>query len=251
MQDLTPPIDKTGSIEETIVSGILSGRLRPGARLGESQLGAVFGTSRTRVREALMRLEARNIVEVSPRRGWFVVEPSAQDAMMVYAARRALESGYLRALAPPDGGMLAPLHAHLDAERAAIAAGQRQELVYLMGDFHIRLAELTGNTVLTDILRDLTARTILISMMYQSDFHAQQSHDGHCRIVAALAAGDVTAAADLSIRHLEEVETGLDLTARHDPLDELRQSLDLPKSNATTPAPLPSARASAKAPKGD
>ena len=109
-----------------------------------------------------------------------------------------------------------------------MAAGDRQRLTCLMGDFHIRIAELAGNTVLIEILRDLTARTILISMLYQSDFHAMQSHLGHCRIVEAMEKRDFPEAATLSIQHLDEVETGLDLTERSDPLAELRNSLSLP-----------------------
>jgi hypothetical protein len=65
-------------------------------------------------------------------------------------------------------------------------------------------------------------------MLYQSDFHAMQSHLGHCGIVDALEVGDVLKAAELSIEHLEDVEEGLDLTSRPDPLSELRKSLSLP-----------------------
>lgn len=227
MQAHSPQPSRPASIDDAIVSGILSGRLSPGTRLGEAQLATLFGVSRTLVREALMRLEARDIVHVRSRRGWFVVEPSAADAAMVYGARRALESGYLRGIESLGADGLARLRSHLAEERAAIAAGERQRLVYLMGDFHIRLAELSGNAILVEILRDLTARTILISMLYQSDFHARQSHDGHCRIVDALEVGDFAGAADLAILHLDEVEDGLDLTATRDPLAELRGSLAL------------------------
>ena len=83
MQDLHTAQD---DIETAIVSGILSARIKPGTRLSENQLATLFGVSRTRVREAMMRLETRAIVHVSPRRGWFVVEPSAEEAMTVYAA---------------------------------------------------------------------------------------------------------------------------------------------------------------------
>ncbi|MGO8279605.1 FCD domain-containing protein, partial [Rhizobium ruizarguesonis] len=85
-------------------------------------------------------------------------------------------------------------------------------LTYFMGDFHIRIAELSGNAIIVDILLDLTARTILISMLYQSEFHAAQSHDGHCRIFEAMQEGDFVRAAELSVEHLDEVEMGLDLT---------------------------------------
>ncbi len=43
-----------------------------------------------------------------------------------------------------------------------------------------------------------------------------------------MAAGDFVKAAELSVEHLDEVETGLDLTTRPDPLSELRSSLSLP-----------------------
>jgi DNA-binding GntR family transcriptional regulator len=235
MQDNAISNDKRAGIEEAIVAGILSGRIKPGTRLGESQLATVFSVSRTRVREALMRLEARCIVQVSPRRGWYVIEPSAEEAIMVYGARRALESGLVRALTslPSDAAVI--LETHLDQERAAIASGDRQHLTYLMGDFHIRVAELSGNTVLVDMLRDLTARTMLISLQYQSEYHARQSHEGHCGIAAALVAGDFARAAQLSIEHLDEVEAGLDLTVRPDPLADLRHSLSMPTPRSVNP----------------
>ncbi|OWO95055.1 GntR family transcriptional regulator [Rhizobium esperanzae] len=222
------------SIEVTIVSGILSAKIRPGTRLGENQLAALFGVSRTRVREAMMRLETRGIVHVSPRRGWFVVEPSAEDAIAVYEARRVVEAGLLRSMALLTEEGRKALDAHLNEERNAMAAGDRQRLTYLMGDFHIRIAELSGNTIIVDILRDLTARTILISMLYQSEFHAAQSHEGHCRIFEAMQTGDFVRAAELSVEHLDEVEMGLDLTARPDPLSDLRKSLSLPPRTASS-----------------
>ena len=227
MQDLHTKQDRQINIEEAIVSGILSARIRPGTRLSENQLASLFSVSRTRIREAMMRLETRGIVTVSPRRGWFVVEPSAEESIKVYEARRVIEYGLLRNLSGFDGEGLKILADHLDEEKAAIAKGDRQRLTCLMGDFHIRIAEIAGNEIIIDVLRDLTARTILISMLYQSDFHAQQSHDGHCRIFEALKAADFHAAAELAIRHLDEVETGLDLTRRPDPLYELRNSLSL------------------------
>ncbi|WP_049734894.1 GntR family transcriptional regulator [Rhizobium ecuadorense] len=231
MQDSQTSETTQKSIEATIVSGILSAKIRPGTRLGENQLAALFGVSRTRVREAMMRLETRGIVHVSPRRGWFVVEPSAEDAIAVYEARRIVEAGLLRSMRTlTDEGSKA-LDAHLTEERNAMAAGDRQRLTYLMGDFHIRIAELSGNAIIVDILRDLTARTILISMLYQSEFHAAQSHKGHCRIFEAMRAGDFVRAAELSVEHLDDVEMGLDLTARPDPLSDLRSSLSLPPQN--------------------
>jgi DNA-binding GntR family transcriptional regulator len=234
MQDLSPQQNVQTSIDEAVVSGILSARIRPGTRLSENELASLFNVSRTRVREAMMRLETRGIVKVSPRRGWFVVEPSAEEAISVYAARRVIEAGLLGSMHRLTESGRETLHAHLVEEKEAIAARDRQRLTCLMGDFHIRIAELSGNAILVEILRDLTARTILISLLYQSDFHAMQSHLGHCSIVAAMEEGDFQKAAALSVEHLDEVETGLDLTRRPDPLADLRRSLSLPPQSAAS-----------------
>ena len=229
MQDEFISSTASPQIDTAIVDAILCARIKPGARLNENQLASLYGVSRTRDREAMMRLEARCIVKVSPRRGWFVVEPSAEEAMHVYGARRVVEAALLRSMAPIGQVGLERLDAHLESEKQAIAEGDRQRLTCLMGDFHIVIAELSANPVLTEILRDLTARTILISLLYQSEFHAMQSHLGHCRIVEAIRAQDFAEAANLAIRHLDEVEEGLDLSRKPDPLADLRQTLQVPQ----------------------
>ncbi|GAK70967.1 putative GntR family transcriptional regulator [Agrobacterium rubi TR3 = NBRC 13261] len=235
MQDRHTVQSDQSTIEQAIVSGILSARIRPGTRLGETQLAEIYGVSRTKIREAMMRLVTRGVVEVSPRRGWFVVEPSAEQAVTVYQARRVIEFGLLRTMTklPATGRQI--LLDHLDAEKEALAVADRQRLTCLMGDFHIRIAEIAGNTIIIDLLRDLTARTILISMLYQSDFYAAQSHEGHCRIFDAMDAGDFTHAAELAVTHLDEVETGLDLTRQRDRLSDLRSSLSLPPLHVVNP----------------
>ena len=67
-------------IAERVVQSILNRKLKPGERLGEQELADVFKVSRTLVREALMQLQARGFVEVRPRLGWYVVEPSFDEA---------------------------------------------------------------------------------------------------------------------------------------------------------------------------
>ena len=61
----------------------------------------LFGVSRTLVREAMARLSARGMVEVNARRGWFVVQPSLDEAREAFGARMALETGLLHGLTGP------------------------------------------------------------------------------------------------------------------------------------------------------
>jgi DNA-binding GntR family transcriptional regulator len=239
----TGPVRQISASEivERVVHAILAGRLRPGTRLGEVQLGELFDVSRTRVREALMRLEARGIVQVSARRGWFVFEPSPAEARDAFAARRAVEIGLLHCSRDIAPAALTELKAHIGREQGAIAAGDVGARSFLLGDFHVCMAEALGNRALADILRDLTARTVLTAMLYQSQHDAAESCADHARIVAALEAGDIPEAARLMDEHIGDVEAALGVRVDADPLSSLREALTaMPTDGA---APRDSARA--------
>lgn len=215
----------TANIEEAILSAILAGRIAPGTRLGEQKLADLFSVSRTRVREAMMRLETRGVVQVSARRGWYVVEPSAEEAREAFQTRRVIEVGLLQTLETVPPAVLESLKAHLAIEREAVASGDVHARTCLLGDFHIHLADALGNRLLTEIIRDLTARTTLISMLYQPSEKAEESSHDHEDIVAAMEAGDLARAARLMGEHIAKVEAGLDLTTKPDPLAGLRELL--------------------------
>jgi hypothetical protein len=100
--------------------------------------------------------------------------------------------------------------------------GQRS---YLLGDFHVCLAECLGNQLLADTLRDFTARTTLIAMLYQSNHDAVQSCQDHVDIVAALERGDSATAERLMEPHIGQVQAALRLGAPSDPLADLREAL--------------------------
>lgn len=223
-------------IADRIVDAILAGSLAPGQRLGEQSLADLFGCSRTLVREALARLSARGMVEVNARRGWFVVQPSREEADEAFRARVAIETGLLHALdAAPPRAALKRLKQHVSAERAAIRAGEPGPRSYLLGDFHVCLADCLGGPLLADILRDLTARTTLIATLFQSSHDAAQSCADHAQIVAALEAGDLSAARRLVREHIETVARHLGApTVAPDPVDQLRLALEAPAAAART-----------------
>ncbi|CAN7176466.1 MULTISPECIES: GntR family transcriptional regulator [unclassified Acidovorax] len=220
-------------IAQQVVESILAQKLSPGERLGEQELADLFGVSRTLVREALMQLQARGFVEVRPRRGWYVVEPSVDDARDAFSARRIIESGILADAGRPLQSVTPRLRAHIAEEQQAIDGADAATRAFLLADFHVCLAESMGHRSLSDILRDLTARTTLAASLYQSRHEASQSCAEHEAIVEALEAGDTALARERLLAHIGHVEDALN----HDqPMvrDRLRDSL----------TPLPGARAS-------
>jgi DNA-binding GntR family transcriptional regulator len=240
-------------ISERIIEAVMAQKLAPGARLGEQPLAMLFDCSRTVVREALTRLAARGIVTVSARRGWYVIEPSQDDAREAFEARRVIETGLIRSLKTVQKPALKRLKAHLAREKAAVQGSDVGARSYLLGDFHVCLAECLGNHLLADTLRDFTARTTLIAMLYQSPDNAAASCEDHVQIVAALERGEFAEAEALMARHIGEVQNALRMPVAHDPLAQLRDALaPVGKTEAqvlrTRPARLARSRADAPTP---
>ena len=104
---------------------------------------------------------------------------------------------------------IASLQAHIAQERQAVEQEDVPGRTELLGDFHVRMAELMGNTVLAQILGELISRCALITLMYQSRNEAEHSTDEHEAIVRAMAAGDTEEAVRLMNEHLVHVEASL------------------------------------------
>ena len=221
-----PLLGRPEQIAKRIVDAILAKKLAPGARLGEQPLADLFGVSRTIVREALARLATSGVVTVSPRRGWFVATPSREAAREAFAAREAIETGMLNSLGGQLGRSgLRRIKQHLAQEAASLEGGDAARRSFLLGDFHVCLAECTGNSMLADILRNLTAHTTLIATMYQSSHEAAASCREHAGIVEALERGDVALAVDRMRQHLAKVADHLGASPAADTLDALRAAL--------------------------
>jgi DNA-binding GntR family transcriptional regulator len=221
-------------IANAVVESILARKLRPGERLGEQELAAVFGVSRTLVREALMHLQARGFVEVRSRTGWYVVEPSFDDARETYAARRVIEPGMLRDAGRPLQSVIRKLRQHVADERKAIGSADTAKRTVLLADFHVCLASCLGNRLLTAMMVDLSARTTLVSALYQTQAAAQDSNADHAAIVDALAAGDSARAEQLMRSHIDSLAARLDqsLAKPAETRDRLRDALMPPVTPA-------------------
>ena len=211
----------------SVLRAIAEQRLAPGTRLGESDLAKVFEVSRTVVRQALTQLAAHGIVGVRPKKGWYVIEPTDEEIRQTFAARRLIEGALLRDfVANASPVQIAALEDHLQRQHAAIAGDDIALRTHLLTDFHVELAQMMGNDVLTRLVRDMTMRTNLISMLYQSSQEASHSCDEHEEILTAVRARRAEEAVRLMAAHLASVERGLRDRRTVDPIHQLRELLD-------------------------
>ncbi len=200
----------TSFIVESLTRAIVDHRLQPGSKLAEQKLANHFGVSRTLVRQALFQLAQNRLIKLEPARGAFVAAPAAAEARQVFAVRRMLETEMTRAFVRDvTPAKIRALKEHVAQEKAAVEREDVPGRTELLGDFHVRMAELMGNEVLAQMLGELISRCALITLMYQTASAAEHSNDEHAEIVKALAARDEERAVRLMNEHLLHVEENL------------------------------------------
>jgi DNA-binding GntR family transcriptional regulator len=215
-------VDPAKRIVDHISRAVEEHRLPPGTKLGEEVLAELFRVSRARVRQALHHLSLLHIVALHPNRGAYVAEPTVGEARAVFAARRLVEPPLAGSLVGRVGAaQLQRLKRHVAAEDAARIARDRHESIKLSGEFHLLLAELVGNEVITDIVRGLIARSSLIIALYQRVPSADCAPDEHNELVDALSGKPARVIARMMDDHLRHVEAGLLLSA------PVREAVDL------------------------
>jgi DNA-binding GntR family transcriptional regulator len=211
------------TIYAKILAAIVERRILPGVRLVEDQLAEVFGVSRMRVRSVLQSLSRDKVVTLHRNRGAVVAYPTVREAKEVFAARRLIEV----ALAPDivekaDSKAVQRLKMHVKREKQGTAKPNRALELKISHDFHSLLAELTGNRVVVEFLRELMNQSLLITAIYERPDVSSCSHQAHAELIRFIERRDAGGLANAMRRHLDEIEGDLVLFERQEFSADLR-----------------------------
>lgn len=207
--------DRAAMIRDHLRDAIIDRRLAPGTKLNEVEVGRLFNVSRTVVREALQALAFEGLVSTERNRGAFVASPTPEDARQVFASRRLIEPGL--ALAAAERITVHEIEAfrqrlrhesQLLAERGPSA---RRAEIHASGDFHLLLARVAGNAVLSRFMEELVARSSLVIALYGRSGTSSCGHADHGSILAALEQRDGKLAGRLLLHHIDHIEADLDI----------------------------------------
>ncbi len=202
------PVDQEtpeAAIYNKIHRAIAERRLLPGSRLIEDQLAEVFGVSRMRIRWVLQSLARDKVVTLHRNRGATVAKPTVKEAKEVFAARRLIEGALAREVVrATDEKALKKLRAHIKKEIAAEKSHDRAMELRTSHDFHTLLAEIVGNSVLVDFLRELMARSALITAIFERPDVSVCSHFTHAKLIELIEQKDEQGLTDAMLGHSEE-----------------------------------------------
>ncbi len=202
-------------VYNTLLSWIMEGELRPGEKLLDKELAEYMGVSRTPVREALRRLEDKDLVESSANRWTRVSKVSSEEPEMIYPIIWTLEE--LAVSQAMDILTDSDFKAMEAANKALEKALTRENAVKAsMADirFHDVYIERSGNHHLIAILQDLKIKYRRVEVTYFEGYAcAKYSLDEHHHILEALKARDVKRARSLiranwqsSLNRLKEIQ---------------------------------------------
>ena len=194
-----------------IKNRILNNQLRPGNKLRHQHLAEILGVSRTPVRESLERLYQEGFVTREVNRGYFVAEIDEVEACELYETRQALEvfelrQSYRRGISDADITRLEKINAKY---KAKIGAPLSRERLLIDRDFHMALAEISGNQFLCRTLSSIFERLILKRRVDGYHDSGEKSYKEHVAFLERLRLGDIAAAEQLLGGHIEAARSRL------------------------------------------
>jgi DNA-binding GntR family transcriptional regulator len=212
-------------VYERLLRMIVSGRLRPGERLLESELASALGVSRGPIREAFQLLDRDAWIVVQPRRGTFVRELTLNEINDFFDVRVVLERHAVMAAAVrASEERIADLEAKQERAEALLPGGASEELIEANSAVHEALCESGDNQVLSSVIYSLSQR------VRTAVYPALLSHRSiavvaeHRELIAAVRDRDVERTGELMSQH-SELTRGAYLDAIGSELDAHRQRL--------------------------
>jgi DNA-binding GntR family transcriptional regulator len=203
------PIDQPRSLKqvayEALHRAIMAGELLQGQIYREKELAAKLSISRTPVREALLELSAKELVEYLPRKGVMIKQFDNNDWEEIFELRRALEVAIIEKVAtrasPED---VQRMEAILREQQACTERNDFLEFLHHDRLFHSFLSEKTDNSRMS---RSYSNIQDLIQLMgtyaLTAKGRTKEALEEHQGIVAAIAAGDADSAKKAMLNHLE------------------------------------------------
>lgn len=169
----------------------------------EAEVVAATGLSRTPVREAIVRLEAQELLDIIPKKGAYISPVSPIEVDWVMEARSLIEMWCMRQIsAGVAAGLIPALNDIIDKQAELVSAPY--EFIEADGEFHLALVRGAGNPILEHMYEDLADRQMRLGIhaVKGRQDRAIATIDEHRAVVAALQPFDSAAAEKALDEHL-------------------------------------------------
>ncbi|MEY9776292.1 GntR family transcriptional repressor for pyruvate dehydrogenase complex [Arthrobacter sp. MW3 TE3886] len=208
----------SSEVAKALLDYIFSGQVAPGEKLpSERQLSESFGVGRSVVREGIKSLGLLGLVEFRHGGGTFLRDTNSE------LLPRVIEWGLM--LGERRTSDLVEARQHIERVTAGLAASRRtdadlkriktaldamgvakttEEFVAADVDFHLAVADASGNTVLANMLKNIAALLrVWIHRVMDAETSFTGSHGEHTPVYEAILAGDAEKASGSMAKHMD------------------------------------------------
>ncbi len=194
-------------VYEALEEQIIYRALAPGQHLVEADIAKKLGVSRIPVREAFQFLARDGWIDLRPRQGAFVHQPTDQEVDDVFSVRTLLEVEATRlAASKATHDSIPALREILQTGRESLARADERALVALNSQFHSHITQMGENEVLAELIARLDKRIRwYFARVVMS--RGSNSWKEHAEIVEAIAARETNRASEAMRRHAERTRS--------------------------------------------
>jgi len=210
---------KCDIVTDSIINEIVGGIYPVGSKLPtENELCDIYGVSRITIRESLNRLSSMGLITIQQGRGTFVsninvgtfmspllplIEFDDMDFMTIYNARLFIEKGTCRLAARNRTEEdIVILNRYLDQMEKDIALGDIPHIVDFDTRFHVKIAEMSGNSILKACVINLERITKASVMKFHKVYSLMdEANVQHRKIALAIEQMDEDAAERAIVEH--------------------------------------------------
>jgi DNA-binding GntR family transcriptional regulator len=204
-----PPGSDSSTLGERVYQhlkrDIIHGVFQSGEAINEKVLACRYKSSRTPVREAVMRLQQENLLRLVPNKGYFVGHITIQELNEMYEYRAELESfcAELAARRWSDQSLMERLTALAHTQYRTDDRASYERFIEADTEFHIGIARLTRNRLVVRAVTDVRCQMerIMFAAMdigYYGEVPARE----HTELVQAIRRHDTCAARKLMFDHI-------------------------------------------------
>jgi DNA-binding GntR family transcriptional regulator len=204
---------KTGSLRErayaSFTESLLAQDIAPGQFVSQRELVEITGMPLGAIREMLPRLEADGLIKTVPKRGLQVAHVDLNLIRNAFQLRQMLErEAVISFCATAPDAEIAQMKADHSEVREQAGQGVTPALLEhaqrMDWDFHDRMIDALGNTLVSDIYR---VNSIKVRLIRQTDTRMLPElviavMDEHLKIIDALVARDTVEATDAIAAHI-------------------------------------------------
>jgi len=138
---------------------IMTGEIKAGERINESQISEQLGINRAPIREACRRLQQEGLVKIEKNKGAFLRDIPVEEAADLYDVRASLEglAAMNAATSWKESDMLALIEC-FEGMQMASAEQDKKQLYSHAADFHTIIVGMSGNQHLIEIIQSVTRK---------------------------------------------------------------------------------------------